>query len=90
MSEKKNPFNPVDREVGTAQDVEEMMKKYDRESNVRIWTGVPKAVLRYIGVAFSIYCILVTLFGTMMPEHRHAREHKVVLRQMLARIVPFD
>ena len=70
MSEKKNPFNPVDREVGTAQDVEEMMKKYDRESNVRIWTGVPKAVLRYIGVAFSIYCILVTLFGTMMPEEK--------------------
>ena len=71
MSEKnKQNLNPADREVGTAQDVEEMMKKYDRESNVRIWTGVPKKVLRYIGVAFSIYCILITLFGTMMPEEK--------------------
>ncbi|MCR5088953.1 MAG: TRAP transporter permease [Oscillospiraceae bacterium] len=47
-----------------------MMKKYDRESNTRIWEGVPKLVLRYIGVAFSVYCIWVTLFGKMMPEEK--------------------
>ncbi len=46
------------------------MKKYDRESNTRIWEGVPKLVLRYIGVAFSVYCIWVTLFGKMMPEEK--------------------
>ena len=69
MSEKqKSPIPPQNVDVGTAQDVEEMMKKYDRESNVRIWNGIPKLVLRYFGVAFSIYCILVTLFGKMMPE----------------------
>ncbi|MBR3174853.1 MAG: TRAP transporter fused permease subunit, partial [Oscillospiraceae bacterium] len=47
-----------------------MMKKYDRESNVRIWEGFPKVILRYVGVAFSVYCILVTLFGKMMPEEK--------------------
>ena len=71
MPEKsKHNRQPVDVDVGTAQDVEEMMKKYDRESNVRIWEGVPKVVLRYIGVACSVYCILITLFGKMMPEEK--------------------
>ena len=71
MSEKnKNLTHPAEVDVGTAQDVEEMMKKYDRESNVRIWEGVPKVILRYVGVAFSVYCILVTLFGKMMPEEK--------------------
>ena len=27
---------------------EELMKKYDRESNVRIWEGVPAKIIRYI------------------------------------------
>ena len=57
-------------EVGTAQDVEEMMKKYDRESNVRIWEGVPRKIVRYLCAAFSVYCIWVTLFSTMMPEEK--------------------
>ena len=73
MSEQKNnnthPVNP-DQEVGSAKDVEEMMKKYDRESNVRIWVGVPGKVIRYLCAAFSIYCIWVTLFSTMMPEEK--------------------
>ncbi|MBQ7437426.1 MAG: TRAP transporter permease [Oscillospiraceae bacterium] len=47
-----------------------MMKKYDRESNVRIWTGVPRKVVRYLCAAFSVYCIWVTLFSTMMPEEK--------------------
>ncbi len=72
MSEKNSQQlpDPSVVEVGTAQDVEEMMKKYDRESNVRIWEGTPRVVLRTIGVAFSVYCILVTLFGKMMPEEK--------------------
>ena len=40
-------------DVGTAEDVEAMMKKYDRESNVRIWEGTPKLVIRWIMIAFS-------------------------------------
>ena len=71
MSENnKHNTHPVAQDVGTAQDVEEMMKKYDRESNVRIWTGFPGKVIRYLCAAFSIYCIWVTLFSTMMPEEK--------------------
>ena len=57
-------------DVGTAEDVEAMMKKYDRESNVRIWEGTPKLVIRWIMIAFSVYCIWTTLFSKAMPEIR--------------------
>ena len=70
MAENKQNTRPEELEVGTAKDVEEMMKKYDRESNVRIWTGVPRKVVRYLCAAFSVYCIWVTLFSTMMPEEK--------------------
>ena len=49
---------------------EELMKKYDRESNVRVWEGVPGKIIRYLCAAFSLYCIWVTLFSTMMPEEK--------------------
>ncbi len=51
-------------------DVEAVMKKYDKESNVRIWEGTPKQITRFLSVAFSLYCIWVTLFSTAMPEVR--------------------
>ncbi len=50
--------------------VDEIMKKYDRESNQRIWTGKPKIVIRIIMVAFSLWCIYVTLFATFLEEIR--------------------
>ena len=49
---------------------EELMKKYDRESNTRIWEGVPAKIIRVICAAFSVYCIWVTLFSAMMPEEK--------------------
>ena len=71
MSENKKPnTHPAEPDVGTAQDVEERMKKYDRESNVRVWEGVPRKIIRYLCAAFSLYCIWVTLFSTMMPEEK--------------------
>ena len=70
MAENKQNTRPEELEIGTAKDVEEMMKKYDRESNVRIWEGVPRKVIRYLCAAFSVYCIWVTLFSTMMPEEK--------------------
>ncbi|MBO5640199.1 MAG: TRAP transporter permease [Oscillospiraceae bacterium] len=69
VAENKQNTRP-ELEIGTAKEIEEMMKKYDRESNVRIWTGVPRKVIRYLCAAFSIYCIWVTLFSTMMPEEK--------------------
>lgn len=51
-------------------DVDEIMRKYDRESNTRIWEGVPKVVVSVLMAAFSVYCIIMTLFVTALPETR--------------------
>ncbi|MBQ7150925.1 MAG: TRAP transporter fused permease subunit [Synergistaceae bacterium] len=51
-------------------DVDTVMKKYDRESNVRIWEGRPAVLVRWLSAFFSLYCIYVTLFSTAMPEIR--------------------
>jgi len=59
-------------EVGTAADVEEIMKKYDRESNTRVWTGTPGLIVKGIMIAFSLFCLYLTLFDTSLPEFRLA------------------
>jgi len=60
----------VDVEIGNAEDVEAIMKKYDNESNTRIWEGTPKLIVRWASVLFSIICIWVTLRSKAMPEIR--------------------
>ena len=56
--------SPVaDTETGTAADVEEIMKKYDRESNVRPWEGVPAMVIKVLLAAFSLFMIYMNLFA---------------------------
>ena len=57
-------------DVGTAADVEEVMKKYDRESNVRVWEGVPGIVVKALMAGFSLFCLYLTLFDTSLPEFR--------------------
>lgn len=73
MEEKKNYNNPemnANIDVGSAKDVDEVMKKYDRESNTRVWEGTPGQIVRFLSVGFSLYSIWVTLFSTAMPEVR--------------------
>ncbi|MBQ3547391.1 MAG: TRAP transporter fused permease subunit [Clostridia bacterium] len=53
-------------------DVEAVMKKYDRESNVRIWEGKPKIFVNCILAAFSLFCIYVTFFATWLDHIRLA------------------
>ena len=55
---------------GNAADLEAVMKKYDRESNTRIWEGTPALVVRFIMVAFSLYCMYSTLFSVAALEKR--------------------
>ncbi|MBQ3574237.1 MAG: TRAP transporter permease [Clostridia bacterium] len=65
------PVQPeVSAEAGSAADVDEIMRKYDRESNTRIWTGTPKIIVSIITVIFSLYCIYVTLFANFMEQIR--------------------
>ena len=50
--------------------VDAVMKKYDRESNTRVWEGKPKLIVS-IGLAlFSVFCIYVTLFASWLEEIR--------------------
>ena len=63
-------LNDIDISTGTAADVEAMMRKYDRESNTRIWEGRPKLVVSAILAAFSLFCIYVTLFANLLEQAR--------------------
>jgi len=60
----------IDISTGTAADVEAVMRKYDRESNTRIWEGTPKIVVGCILAAFSLFCIYVTLFANFLEQVR--------------------
>ena len=54
-------------------DVDEVLRKYDAESNTRIWEGVPKVVVTAVMIVFSVYCLLMTLFSVEQAEARLAR-----------------
>ena len=51
-------------------DLDAVMKKYDQESNTRIWEGKPKIAVQCVLVAFSLFCIYVTLFASWLEELR--------------------
>ena len=51
-------------------DLEQVMKKYDRESNFRVFTGKPAIAVKILLVGFSLFCIWVTLFATFLEEIR--------------------
>ena len=51
-------------------DLESVMKKYDRESNTRIWDGTPKIIVSSVLALFSLFCIYVTLFTSWLEEYR--------------------
>lgn len=51
-------------------DLESVMKKYDRESNTRIWEGKPKIAVTCILALFSLFCLYVTLFTSWLEEYR--------------------
>ena len=59
-----------DVEVGTADDVAEIMKKYDRESNTRIYEGIPQKILHYLLAAFALFVMWMNLFATWGEQFR--------------------
>ncbi|MBR2879879.1 MAG: TRAP transporter large permease subunit, partial [Oscillospiraceae bacterium] len=54
----------------TELDVEAVMRKYDRESNTRIWTGKAAIAIRIFMALFSAFCIYVTLGPAMLEQAR--------------------
>ena len=68
--DKNTPATANDDAQNIAADVDEVMRKYDRESNTRIWSGWQAAVIKVFMAAFALLCICMTLFSTAMPEIR--------------------
>ncbi len=56
--------------VAEPTDLESVMKKFDRESNTRIWEGKPKMFINCILAVFSLFCIYVTFFATWLDAIR--------------------
>ena len=54
----------------TQQQLDDIMRKYDKESATRIWEGTPKIIVRCVMAAFSLYCIWSTLFSRAGIEIR--------------------
>lgn len=51
-------------------DLDAVMKKFDRESNIRIWEGKPKIAVTCLLAIFSLFCLYVTLFASWLEELR--------------------
>ena len=64
--------NKAKNDAQEPMDLDAVMKKYDRESNTRVWEGKPKIVVDGILAAFSVFCIYVILFATWLDEFRLA------------------
>ena len=56
--------------VAEPMDLDAVMKKYDRESNVRSWEGIPRLGINLILACFSLFVIYVTLFTSWLEEIR--------------------
>ena len=52
----------VDSDVGTMEDVDAIMKKYDRESNTRVWEGTPRYILLLLTSLFCIFLIVMIMW----------------------------
>ena len=65
---KKKTTAPAD--FPAADDMDAVMRKYDRESATRVWEGVPKVVISVVMALFSVYCIWSTLFSTAALQIR--------------------
>ncbi|MGM9527236.1 MAG: TRAP transporter permease [Oscillospiraceae bacterium] len=71
FKELKDKFDAVDpneaarhaenAEHLSADEAQALLEKYDRESNIRVWDGIPRRVIRYMLVAFALYCVLINL-----------------------------
>ena len=53
----------LDEQEQIQKNIDEVMKKYDRESNVRVWEGTPKKIIRIIIALFSV------AFGSHYLQH---------------------
>ena len=65
-----NQVDDITKNVADLDHLNAVMKKYDRESNVRSFTGTQAVLVKIAMIGFSLFCIWVTLFSTFLEEIR--------------------
>ena len=70
LFKKKQTAPEVVADPTSPEDLDAVMRKYDRESNTRIWEGVPKICINTFMALFSLYCMYMTLFSTALPQFK--------------------
>lgn len=80
MSDEKKSIHDLAAEEEI--DVQAIMAEYDRESNTRHFSGVPKKIVRYVLAAFSLYVFYMILVSKWGEQVR--RSSFVALIVMLA------
>jgi len=65
--------HPEDIEHISAEEVNEIMKKYDRESATRVFAGKKATAMRWLLIAFTIFAVYINTFGRLSVQvHRSA------------------
>ena len=59
-----------EKDTLSTENLDDVMRKYDKESNIRVWKGWPEKVISILLAWFSAYCIYMTLVSTALPEVR--------------------
>ncbi len=59
-----------EKDTLSTENLDDVMRKYDKESNIRVWNGWPEKVISILLALFSAYCIYMTLVSTALPEVR--------------------
>ena len=59
-----------EKDTLSTENLDDVMRKYDKESNLRVWKGWPENVISILLALFSAYCIYMTLVSTALPEVR--------------------
>ncbi|MBR4900692.1 MAG: TRAP transporter permease [Victivallales bacterium] len=59
-----------EKDTLSTENLDDVMRKYDKESNIRVWKGWPENVISILLALFSAYCIYMTLVSTALPEVR--------------------
>jgi TRAP transporter 4TM/12TM fusion protein len=45
----------------SADEAQALLEKYDRESNVRVWNGIPRKTIHYLLAGFAVYAVLLNI-----------------------------
>ncbi|MCL2244034.1 MAG: TRAP transporter fused permease subunit [Treponema sp.] len=61
-----------DNHILTEEETEELIVKFDRESNVRHFTGIPDIIIKCLLILFAVYVFWVTLIATLPEQVRRS------------------